>query len=62
MAFPASWHDPRFLVAIAGVLAVGALAVLLQMSGQFSPLRFGGGALGVTLITTVALALAGRTD
>ena len=62
MEFPASWSDPRFLVTVSGVLAVGVLAVLLRSTGQFTPFLFGAGVLGVTAIAAVALALTARLD
>ena len=62
MAFPTSWSDPRFLVAVSGVLAVGVLAVALRSTGQFTPFLFGGGVLGVAVIATAALAFWARID
>ncbi|MWG36632.1 hypothetical protein [Halomarina oriensis] len=60
MAFPVSWRDPRYLLTVAGVLAVGVLAVLLRATGQFSTLSFGVGVLGVTLVSAGAMALSRR--
>ncbi|MFC5970842.1 hypothetical protein ACFPYI_05800 [Halomarina salina] len=62
MAFPTSWTDPRYLVAVSGVLAVGALAVVLRSSGEFTPLLFGAGVLGVTVIAAAAMVLWPRID
>lgn len=62
MAFPTSWNDPQFLVAVTGVLAVGAIAVALNATGEFSPPLFGLAVLGVTVIGSVALAVADRLD
>ena len=60
MEFPASWSDPRYLVAVAGVVAVGVLAVALNLAGEFSTELFGAGVLGVVVIGAAGVAASSR--
>jgi hypothetical protein len=60
MEFPASWSDPRYLVAVAGVVAVGVLAVVLNLAGEFSTELFGAGVLGVVVIGAAGVAASSR--